>query len=125
MEEAKNRIDGTSNDSEAIKSLLSNIIEKVQKDMSLVNASINASSLNRTLLNNTTATAKINGNNTTVANNTTLLSSASKCETSLLGNLADIFCREDWHERDPIDKISKLCLVSKSLKELSNLSASK
>ena len=122
MEEAKNLIDG-SNDTEAIKSLLSNIIEKVQKDISVVNNSINASSLNQTLLNNTTATAKINGNNTTVANNTTLLSSNSKNETSLLGLLADLF-RDDRHERNPIENISKLSLVNKSLKELSNLSAS-
>lgn len=128
MEEAKNRID-SSNDTEAIKSLLSNLIEKVQADMSMVNTSINASSVNQTLLNNTTATAKINGNttmanNTTIANNTTLLSSHSKNETSLLGLLADLF-RDDRHERNPIENISKLSLVNRSLKELKDLSASK
>lgn len=140
MEEAKNRIDG-SNDAEAIKSLLSNLIEKVQNDISFVNNSINASSVNQTLLNITTP--KINGNttmanttmanttmanttnaNNTVANNTTLLSSQSKNETSLLGLLADLF-REDRHERNPIENIRKLSLVNQSLKELKDLSASK
>lgn len=141
MEEAKNRIDG-SNDAEAIKSLLSNLIEKVQNDISFVNNSINASSVNQTLLNITTP--KINGNttmanttmanttnanntvanNTAIANNTTLLSSQSKNETSLLGLLADLF-REDRHERNPIENIRKLSLVNQSLKELKDLSASK
>ena len=114
MEEAKNRIDG-SNDAEAIKGLLNNLIEKVQNDISLVNSTINASSVNQTLLTNTTAKIK---DNTTTANNTTLLSANSKNETSLLGLLADLF-RDDRHERNPIENINKLNLVNRSLKELS------
>ena len=119
MEDAKNRIDN-GGDVDAIKNLLNGIIDKVQLDMSLVNNSM--ASLNGTLANQTNTTVL---NQTTPAKNQTLSNttvSNSKNETSILGLLADLF-REDRHEKNPIENINKLNLLSRSLN--SSLAASK
>lgn len=113
MEEAKNRIDNGT-DSETVKNLLSNLIDKVQQNISLMNNSLN-NSLNATVSNQT-----VLGNATTNGNNLTSISN-TKNETSILNLLADLF-REDRHDKDPVENICKLNVLSKSLK---NLSASK
>jgi hypothetical protein len=123
MEEAKNRIDNVT-DKDQIKGLIDNLIEKVQQDLSFINSSsnqtINDTLSNQTVLNNTAKSLK--NNNTTVGNTTV---SNSKNDTSILGLLADLF-RNDRHEKNPIENISKLNALNRSLKDLSaSLSASK
>lgn len=146
MEDAKNRIDG--GDTETVKNILNCLIDKVQADMSMVNTSLSKSLLNGTLnqtanntaISNTTINTAINNkatkvaNNSTIANNTianntpskSFLNNTTKNDTSILGLLADLF-RENKPgvEKSPIETITKLNILSRSLKEATNLSASK
>lgn len=137
MEDAKNRIDG--GDSDAVKNLLNNLIDKVQSDMSQVNCSINkslinGSALNQSVLNNTVTNntpTSMNGSratptNTSLLNTTTpsksFLNNTTKSETSILGLLADLFRENKNEEKNSIENISKWNMLSRSIKDLSNMS---
>lgn len=150
MEDAKNRIDG--GDSEAVKNLLNNLIDKVQSEMSIVNQSINKSLLNgsvsnQSVLNNTVTNntpTSINSSRPTPTNNSmvnnsvvnnsvmnsatptkSFLNNSTKNETSILGLLADLFREKKEEEKNSIENISKWNILSRSIKDLSNMSTSK
>lgn len=134
MEEAKNRLDGGA-DHESIKSLLNNLLDKVQKDISIVNQSmtnslngtlanqsvINQSIVNQTVVNDQAApNPSITIKNVTFGNTPTLnRTSNTKNETSILGLLHDLF--KEKEDSNPIENISKLNILSRSLKDASSV----
>lgn len=132
MEEAKNRIDG--GDTESVRELLNNLIDKVHQDISLVNQSLSMS-LNGTVANRSIANQSIANQsiaNQTLANqskisnasnNVTQLSN-NRTETSVLGLLRDLFGEKEENP-SPIETISKVNILSRSLKELSATMSSK
>lgn len=135
MEEAKNRIDG--GDVDVVKKVLNNLIDRIQQDISTVNNSMstslsatlaNQTATNNTMLNNTAlnnTTTPLTPSNTT-ASNTSISNTAisnTKNETSILGLLYDIFSEKE--EKNPIETISKLNILSRSLKDVSATLSSK